>query len=96
MRGGLEEEIHVLLDEEALRRSGISIQQVIDRVAEENINVAGGTLKEGRIEYLVRTLNEYENLDQIARDGRDPARRARDPDQGPGHGGSRRTRNGRS
>ena len=66
VRGGLEEEIHVLLEEEALRRSGISIQHVIERLAQENINVAGGTLKEGRTEYLVRTLNEYENLDQIA------------------------------
>jgi HAE1 family hydrophobic/amphiphilic exporter-1 len=65
VRGGLEEEIHVLLEEEALRRSGISIQQVITRLAQENINVAGGTLKEGRTEYLVRTLNEYENLGQI-------------------------------
>ena len=66
VRGGLEEEIHVLVEEEALRRSGIAIQQVIDRLAQENINVAGGTLREGRIEYLVRTLNEFENLDQIA------------------------------
>jgi len=66
IRGGLEEEIHVALEEEALRRTGISIQRVIDRLAQENINVAGGTLKEGRTEYLVRTLNEYENLDQIA------------------------------
>ncbi|HXV76757.1 MAG TPA: efflux RND transporter permease subunit, partial [Candidatus Polarisedimenticolaceae bacterium] len=66
VRGGLEEEIHVRLEEEALRRSGISIQQVIDRLAQENINVAGGTLQEGRTEYLVRTLNEYEDLEQIA------------------------------
>ena len=66
VRGGLEEEIHVLLEEEALRRTGISIQQVIDRLAQENINVAGGTLKEGRTEYLVRTLNEYEDIDQIS------------------------------
>jgi HAE1 family hydrophobic/amphiphilic exporter-1 len=65
IRGGLEEEIHIILEEEALRRTGISIQQVIDRLAQENINVAGGTLKEGRTEYLVRTLNEYEGLDQI-------------------------------
>jgi len=65
IRGGLEEEIHVALEEEALRRTGISIQQVIERLAQENINVAGGTLKEGRTEYLVRTLNEYQSLDQI-------------------------------
>ncbi|HEX2254492.1 MAG TPA: efflux RND transporter permease subunit [Thermoanaerobaculia bacterium] len=65
VRGGLEEEVHVLLDEEALRRTGIAPQQVIDRLRQENINVAGGTLKEGRTEYMVRTLNEYENLEQI-------------------------------
>ncbi len=66
VRGGLEEEIHVLLDEVELRRTGLSIQTVIDRLAQENINLAGGTLTEGRTEYMVRTLNEYETLEQIA------------------------------
>jgi len=66
VRGGLEEEIHVLLDEVELRRTGLSIQTVIDRLAQENINLAGGTLTEGRTEYMVRTLNEYENLGQIS------------------------------
>jgi HAE1 family hydrophobic/amphiphilic exporter-1 len=66
VRGGLEEEIHVLLDETKLRRTGIPIQTVIDRLRQENINVAGGNIKEGRAEYMVRTLNEYENLKQIA------------------------------
>ena len=65
VRGGLEEEIHVSVDAATLRRTGISIQMVIDRLAQENINVAGGTLLEGRIEYMVRTLNEFESLDQI-------------------------------
>ncbi|MCZ6832887.1 MAG: efflux RND transporter permease subunit [Acidobacteria bacterium] len=65
VRGGLEEEIHVSLDEQQLRRTGLSIRDVIDRLAEENINVAGGTLKEGRTEYMVRTLNEFEDLDQV-------------------------------
>ncbi|MEE8218006.1 MAG: efflux RND transporter permease subunit [Vicinamibacteria bacterium] len=65
VRGGLEEEIHVLLDDELLRRTGLSVQNVIDRLRQENINVAGGTLTEGRTEYMVRTLNEYENLQQM-------------------------------
>jgi len=65
VRGGLEEEIHILLDENNLLRSDISIQEVINRLSQENINVAGGTIKEGRSEYMVRTLNEYEDLDQI-------------------------------
>ncbi len=65
VRGGLEEEIHVLLDEEALRRTNLSIRQVIDRVAQENINVAGGNITEGRTEYMVRTLNEFQDPSQI-------------------------------
>ncbi len=65
VRGGLEEEIHVLLDAQSLQRSRLSVQQVIDRLGQENINVAGGTLKEGRTEYMVRTVNEYVNLEQI-------------------------------
>ena len=76
VRGGLEEEIHVLLDADRLRHTGLSTDDVIARLAEENINVAGGTLREGRTEYMVRTLNEYANLGQIGdtivafRDGR--------------------------
>ncbi len=65
VRGGLEEEIHVLVSEQSLTRTGLTIQSVIDRLKQENINVAGGTIKEGRAEYMVRTLNEYENLEQI-------------------------------
>ncbi|HVF61184.1 MAG TPA: efflux RND transporter permease subunit [Thermoanaerobaculia bacterium] len=77
VRGGLEEEIHVLLDDDALRRTGLSIQAVIDRLRQENINVAGGTIQEGRTEYMVRTLNEYRDLREIgetvvaSREGRD-------------------------
>ena len=51
IRGGLEEEIHVMLDQDALRRTGLSIQSVIGRLQQENINVAGGLVKEGRSEY---------------------------------------------
>jgi HAE1 family hydrophobic/amphiphilic exporter-1 len=77
VRGGLEEEIHVLLADDALRRTGLSIQAVIERLRQENINVAGGTIKEGRTEYMVRTLNEYQSLREIgetvvaSREGRD-------------------------
>jgi HAE1 family hydrophobic/amphiphilic exporter-1 len=65
VRGGLEEEIHVLLDEQKLLRSGLSIQTVIDRLRQENHNVAGGTIREGKAEYMVRTLNEFANLTQM-------------------------------
>ena len=60
VRGGLEEEIHVLIEANRLAHTGLSTDDVIRRLAEENINVAGGTLREGRTEYMVRTLNEYD------------------------------------
>ncbi len=66
VRGGLEEEVHVLLDEAKLRATGTPIGAVIDRLAQENVNVAGGTIEEGATEYMVRTLNEYQDLPQIA------------------------------
>ncbi|MCM2270365.1 MAG: efflux RND transporter permease subunit, partial [Thermoanaerobaculia bacterium] len=66
VRGGLEEEIHVKLDRAGLERVGLTPRQVIARLAEENVNIAGGTLEEGSVEYMVRTLNEYGSLAEIA------------------------------
>ena len=65
VRGGLEEEIHVELDEDALRRTGISSADVITRLESENINLAGGSMREGRTRYLIRTVNEFDDLDDI-------------------------------
>ncbi len=65
VKGGLEEEIRVELDEQKLTLIGIDIQQVRDRLRQENINLAGGNLKEGQTEYLVRTLNEFKNVAEV-------------------------------
>ncbi len=77
VRGGLEEEIHVLIDEAKLQRVNLSINDVIRRLRAENINAAGGRISEGGAEYMIRTINEYQRLDEIAdtivfrRDGRE-------------------------
>ena len=63
--GGLEEEIHVELDENRLAPLGLSIQEVTNRMAQENVNRTGGTLKEGQGRYLVRTLNEFKTVEEI-------------------------------
>lgn len=65
VRGGLEEEIRVELDERQITLLGLDIQEVNRRLAQENINLAGGNLKEGQTEYLVRTLNEFGNINEI-------------------------------
>ena len=58
--GGLEEEIHVELDERRIANLGLTVNQVVSRVAAENINLTGGQLQEGQTEFLVRTINEFE------------------------------------
>ncbi len=63
--GGLEQEIYVELDRTPLATFGISIQDVTNRLAQENINLTGGTLREGESKYLVRTLNEFQTVEEI-------------------------------
>ena len=63
--GGLEEEIHVDVHEAKLSVLGIPMRQVVTRLEQENVNLTGGTLKDGEAEYLVRTLNEFRTVDEI-------------------------------
>ena len=63
--GGLEEEIQVAIDQERLSHLGISLEQVTRILGAENINLSGGKLEEGTQQYLVRTLNQFRNVDQI-------------------------------
>ena len=63
--GGLEEEIRIELNEQQLTLLGLDIQQVRQRLSQENVNLAGGELKEGQTAYIVRTLNEFRSVDEI-------------------------------
>ena len=63
--GGLEEEIQINVNEGRLATLGISISQVTQRLAQENVNLTGGTLKDGDAEFLVRTLNEFKTPDEM-------------------------------
>ncbi|MCG8604819.1 efflux RND transporter permease subunit, partial [bacterium] len=63
--GGLEEEIQINVNEGKLATLGIPITQVSQRMAQENVNLTGGTLKDGEAEFLVRTLNEFQRVDEM-------------------------------
>ncbi len=65
IRGGLEEEYHVDINPEKLAALNMDIETVNNRLANENINLAGGTLKEGATEYIVRTVNQFKNINEI-------------------------------
>ena len=65
VEGGLVEEIQVEVETARLAQLGIPISQVTSRLADENVNLTGGLLKDGEAEFLVRTLNEFEDIDEI-------------------------------
>jgi hydrophobic/amphiphilic exporter-1 (mainly G- bacteria), HAE1 family len=65
--GGLVEEVLVEVDERRLAQLGIPFAQVARRLEAENINLAGGVLEEGDAQYVVRTVNEFADLDEMLR-----------------------------
>ncbi len=64
--GGLEDEIHVLLDQYHLARIDLSPAEVARRLRVENVNLSGGRLEEGTRQFLVRTINEFKTVEEIA------------------------------
>jgi multidrug efflux pump subunit AcrB len=65
IKGGLEEEIHVELNERQIAIMGLDISQINNRLAQNNVNLPGGNLREGQVEYLIRTLNEFQSIEEI-------------------------------
>ncbi len=63
--GGLEDEVQVEIDQQKLAQLNLPIDTVIQRLQAENINISGGRLEEGSQRYLVRTVNQFANVDEI-------------------------------
>jgi HAE1 family hydrophobic/amphiphilic exporter-1 len=58
--GGRAREIHVVVDLEKLNAYGLSMGQVSDAVVNENIEIPGGTVEQGKAELLLRTLGRID------------------------------------
>ena len=64
--GGLEDEIQIKVDQQKLSQLGISIQDIAQRIRAENVNLSGGRLEEGSQRFLVRTINEFQTVEEFA------------------------------
>jgi len=64
--GGLEEEIQVQVDEQRLAQRNLGIEIITNRLRAENVNLSGGRLEQGTQRFLVRTLNEFGSVDEMA------------------------------
>ena len=65
IRGGLIEEIRVRVDPQRLSALHVDPDELAARLAAENINASGGSLREGSAEFLVRTVNQFRDVTEI-------------------------------
>ena len=65
LSGGLEREVQVDVDLAKLKYYGVTYDDVIDAIREENVTVPGGTIDVGEMKYLVRIPGEFEETRPI-------------------------------
>ncbi|HKL53023.1 MAG TPA: efflux RND transporter permease subunit [Wenzhouxiangellaceae bacterium] len=64
--GGLEDQIQIEIDPERMARMNIDVAELAARLAAENVNVSAGRLETGNQRYLVRTMNQFTSVEEIA------------------------------
>ena len=64
--GGLEDEVQILIDQEKTAQLGLPIRAIAARLRAENVNLSGGRLEQGAQRFLVRTLNEFVTVEEMA------------------------------
>ena len=65
LSGGLEQEVHIQLNQQKLTQLNLNAEFIRNRIAEENINLSAGKVVQGEKEYLVRTLNQFNSLEEL-------------------------------
>ena len=65
VKGGLEDEIQIDVNQEHLAALGIPLDRVREVVGVSNINLPGGSLRGRDSHFLIRTLNEFDTVEEI-------------------------------
>ncbi|MFH1415342.1 MAG: efflux RND transporter permease subunit [Elusimicrobiota bacterium] len=65
IKGGREREIVVEVDQGRLLASGISLLEVVNILRNANLSYPAGTIKKRFYEYLIRTMGEFKDADDI-------------------------------
>ncbi|RKZ14178.1 AcrB/AcrD/AcrF family protein, partial [bacterium] len=65
IKGGFEEEIHIDVDQDRLAALGIELDRIRQVVGVSNVNLPGGALRGRDSQFLIRTINEFQDTDEI-------------------------------
>ncbi|GAB4195939.1 MAG: efflux RND transporter permease subunit [Phycisphaeraceae bacterium] len=63
--GGRDREVHIRIDPREMAQRGITFNMLRNAIQGENINVSAGDLPEGRLDVRVRTVGQYDDIEQI-------------------------------
>lgn len=63
--GGVEKEVAVDINQEKLTGYGLTLAQIAQTLAAENINMPSGDVSKGDTEIVVRTMGEFKSVDDI-------------------------------
>ncbi len=66
IKGGFEEEIQVDVDQDRLAALGLPLEDVRQVLGVGNVNLPGGALRGRDDQFLIRTINEYDDIGEIA------------------------------
>jgi HAE1 family hydrophobic/amphiphilic exporter-1 len=65
IKGGLEDEVQINVDQERLAALGIPLDRIRQVVGVSNVNLPGGALRSDVSQYLIRTMNEFDTVEEI-------------------------------
>ena len=63
--GVREREIWVEVDQDRMDSLSLTFPQIVAALSMQNVNIPGGTIKSGRSEYILRTLGQFQNTEEI-------------------------------
>ena len=64
--GGLDREIQVEVNPLLLESYGLRLEQISTALAQANVSAPGGTILQGRFRYPLRTLGEFQTVEEIS------------------------------
>ena len=64
--GGREQQVHIQIDPLRVAQRGVTFNQLRQALQLQNVNVSAGDIADGRLDVRVRTVGQYDNVDDVA------------------------------
>ncbi len=63
--GGRDRQVHIQIDPRELAQRGVTFNTLVGAIRDTNVNVSAGEIAEGRLDIRVRTVGQYDNVEDV-------------------------------